>query len=257
MWSPRRTGAWKRAESRAMPVQRKERRERFKAHDAQEGISHRRSITREEALVPSMSQLPPRTMWEERYGAEEFVFGTDPNDFLRENLSTLGSGNVLCLAEGEGRNAVFLAENGLAVSSVDLTESGVAKTHRLAAERGVVVDAVTGDLADFDLGIEKWDAIVSIFAHTPPAIRIDLHRRVVASLVPGGVFLLEAYTPAQVGRGTGGPQVPELTMTAEGLRVELAPLEFLTIQELDRDVIEGPGHTGEGAVVQVIARKAE
>jgi SAM-dependent methyltransferase len=240
-----------------MPVQREERRERFEAHHTKEGKSHRRGDPGKEALVPSMSQLPPRTMWEERYGAEEFVFGTDPNDFLRENLSALGSGNVLCLAEGEGRNAVFLAENGLAVSSVDLTESGVAKTHRLATERGVAVDAVTGDLADFDLGIAKWDAIVSIFAHTPPAIRIELHRRVVASLVPGGVFLLEAYTPAQVGRGTGGPQVPELTMTAEGLRAELAPLEFLTIQELDRDVIEGPGHTGEGAVVQVIARKAE
>lgn len=238
-------------------MQRKGRRERLKAHDTQEGIRHRRSITRKKALVPSMSQLPPRTMWEERYGAEEFVFGTDPNDFLRENLSVLGSGNVLCLAEGEGRNAVFLAENGLAVSSVDLTESGVAKTHRLATERGVMIDAVTGDLADFDLGIAKWDAIVSIFAHTPPAIRIDLHRRVVDALVPGGVLLLEAYTPAQVGRGTGGPQVPELTMTAEGLRAELAPLEFLTIQELERDVIEGPGHTGEGAVVQVIARKAE
>lgn len=238
-------------------MQREERCERFQADHTQERQGHRRGDPGKEALVPPMSELPPRAMWEERYGAEEFVFGTDPNDFLRENLSALGSGNVLCLAEGEGRNAVFLAENGLAVSSVDLTESGVAKTHRLATERGVVVDAVTGDLADFDLGIAKWDAIVSIFAHTPPAVRIDLHRRVVAALVPGGVFLLEAYTPAQVGRGTGGPQVPELTMSAERLRAELAPLEFLTIQELDRDVIEGPGHTGEGSVVQVIARKAE
>ena len=238
-------------------MQRQERRERFEAHDAEEGKGRRGGNAGKETLVPSMSQLPLRAMWEERYGAEEFVFGTDPNDFLRANLSTLGSGNVLCLAEGEGRNAVFLAENGLSVSSVDLTESGVAKTHRLATERGVVVDAVTGDLADFDLGVAKWDAIVSIFAHTPPSIRIDLHRRVVDALAPGGVFLLEAYTPAQVGRGTGGPQVPELTMTAEGLRGELAPLEFLTIQELEREVIEGPGHTGEGAVVQVIARKAE
>lgn len=240
-----------------MSVQRQEWSERFEAHDAEEGKGRRGGNAGKETLVPSMSQLPLRAMWEERYGAEEFVFGTDPNDFLRANLSALGSGKVLCLAEGEGRNAVFLAEHGLAVSSVDLTESGVAKTHRLATERGVVVDAVTGDLVDFDLGIAKWDAIVSIFAHTPPAIRIDLHRRVVAALVPGGVFLLEAYTPSQVGRGTGGPQVPELTMTAEGLRAELAPLEFLRIQEIERDVIEGPGHTGEGAVVQVIARKAE
>ena len=194
-------------------------------------------------------------MWEQRYGSEEFVFGTEPNDFLRDNVKSLGSGTVLCLAEGEGRNAVFLAERGFTVSSVDLTEAGVAKTHRLASERGVIVDAMTGDLTNIDLGVEKWDAIVSIFAHLPPMGRIDLHRRVVAALAPGGIFLLEAYTPDQVGRGTGGPQVVEMTMTLDGLREELAPLEILHGMELVRPVIEGPGHTGDGAVVQIIARK--
>ena len=232
-------------------------REYLEAHDPQEGIGQRGSIDGEEALVPSMTQIPPRQMWEERYGAEEFVFGTEPNDFLRENAAALRRGNVLCVAEGEGRNAVFLAGEGFAVSSVDLTEAGVAKTLRLATERGVAVDALVGDLTEFDLGDARWDSIVSIFAHTPPSLRIDLHRRVVDALVPGGIFLLEAYTPAQVGRGTGGPQAPELTMTAKGLRVELEPLEFLRIEELERDVIEGPGHTGVGAVVQVIARKVE
>lgn len=203
-----------------------------------------------------MTAVPPRVMWEERYGADEFVFGTEPNDFLRDNVSVLGRRKVLCLAEGEGRNAVFLASQGFDVSSVDLTESGVAKTLRLAADRGVSVDAVTGDLADFDLGNEKWDSIVSIFAHMPPVIRTDLHRRVVDALVPGGVLLLEAYNPDQVGRGTGGPQVVEMTMTLEGLRNELSPLEFLHGCEIVREVVEGPGHSGDGAVVQVIARKA-
>ena len=227
------------------------------AYDSQEGIRHSRSTLGKEALVSAMTQLPPRAMWEERYGAEDFVFGTDPNDFLRDNVVVLGSGSVLCLAEGEGRNAVFLAEQGFDVSSVDLTESGVAKTLRLSKELGVSVDAVTGDLADFDLGVEKWDAIVSIFAHMPPPIRRDLHRRVVKALAPGGVLLLEAYNPDQVGRGTGGPQVVEMTMTLAGLRDELSPLEFLHGEELVRDVVEGPGHTGPGAVVQVIARKVK
>jgi hypothetical protein len=97
--------------------------------------------------------------------------------------------------------------------------------------------------------------IVSIFAHMPPLVRRDLHHRVVVALKPGGMFLLEAYTPQQVGRGTGGPSTPELTMTIDALRVELAGLELLHAEELEREVVEGPGHTGSAAVVQVIARK--
>ena len=194
-------------------------------------------------------------MWEERYGQEEFVFGTEPNDFLRERVDELPAGEVLCLAEGEGRNAVFIAGRGRSVSSVDLTEAGVAKTLRLAAEKGVVVDATVADLTEFDLGRQRWDAIVSIFAHTPPDLRRDLHARVVRALRPGGIFLLEAYTPAQVGRGTGGPQDPAMTMTLDGLRQELAGLEILHGLELERDVVEGSGHTGTASVVQVLARR--
>ncbi len=194
-------------------------------------------------------------MWEQRFGIESYLFGTEPNEFLRDNVSMLAPGTVMCLAEGEGRNAVFLAESGFEVHSVDLTETGVAKTLRLAEQRGVHVDAVVGDLAVFDLGVDCWDVVVSIFAHMPPHVRRDLHARVVAALKPGATFLLEAYTPDQVGRGTGGPSLPEMTMTLGGLRDELTGLEMVHAEELERDVIEGPGHTGIGAVVQVIARK--
>lgn len=203
-----------------------------------------------------MSDSPsPRVMWEQRYSVEEYLFGTEPNDFLRDSLPLLPKGSALCLAEGEGRNAVYLAENGYDVHSVDLTEAGVAKTRRLAAERGVEVNAAVGDLADYDIGTSRWDLIVSIFAHMAPEDRRGLHRRVVAALKPGGVLLLEAYTPQQVGRGTGGPSTPHNTMTLTLLREELAGLDFVHAVELDRDVVEGPGHTGSGAVVQVIARK--
>jgi SAM-dependent methyltransferase len=199
---------------------------------------------------------PHFSMWEQRYRTENYLFGTEPNEFLRSSLPMLPAGSVLCLAEGEGRNAVFLAANGYDVHSVDLSETGVAKTRRLAESRGVKVDAVVGDLADFDIGVDRWDLIVSIFAHMAPADRRHLHRRVVAALKPAGTFLLEAYTPQQVGRGTGGPTSPETTMTLDALREELAGLEFAHAVELEREVIEGPGHTGSGAVVQVIARKA-
>jgi hypothetical protein len=203
-----------------------------------------------------MTDVPtPRSMWEQRYNVDHYYYGTDPNEFLAASVLLLPDGMTLCLAEGEGRNAVFLAGTGREVHSVDLTEAGVAKTIRLAEQHGVQVAAVVGDLAVFDLGIDRWDAMVSIFAHMPPGVRRDLHRRVVGALKPGGMFLLEAYTPAQIGRGTGGPSVVEMTMTLGGLREELAGLDFVHAEELDREVVEGPGHTGVGSVVQVIARK--
>ena len=198
---------------------------------------------------------PAQQMWEERYGVDQYVYGTEPNGFLRDHVDVLPEGDVLCLADGEGRNSVYLASTGRRVSSVDLSEAGVAKTRRLAAERGVEVDAVAADLAHYDLGHERWDGIVSIFAHLPAAVRVGLHERVVEALRPGGVLLLEAYTPDQVGRGTGGPPSVELTMTADSLREELRPLELVHCAELEREIVEGVGHTGTGAVVQVVARK--
>lgn len=194
-------------------------------------------------------------MWETRYDTDAYVYGTDPNDFLRASVAQLPTGAALCLAEGEGRNAVFLAESGFEVHSVDLTEAGVAKTRRLARDRGVQVHASVGDLSTFDIGVERWDLIVSIFAHMPPTVRRDLHRRTVAALKPGGVLVLEAYTPDQIGRGTGGPSAAEMTMSLDILADEFAPLRFQHAMELEREVIEGAGHTGLGAVVQVIARK--
>jgi SAM-dependent methyltransferase len=198
---------------------------------------------------------PARSQWEERFSAQTYLYGTAPNDFLAEFGATIPPGDVLCLAEGEGRNVVFLAEQGYRAHSVDLTVAGVAKTNQLALDRGVDVDARTADLADFDLGTRSWAGIVSIFAHVPAPVRVDLHRRVVDALQPGGVFLLEAYTPQQVGRGTGGPPTPELTMSLVDLAQELAGLEVLIGREIEREVIEGPGHTGLGSVVQFIGKK--
>lgn len=202
-----------------------------------------------------MQPAGPKDQWEQRYGIDEYFYGVEPNDFLRDNVQQIPAGQVLCLADGEGRNSVFVATQGYDVSSVDLADAGVAKAKLLAASMGVVVDAQVGDLANFDLGTNKWQGMVSIFAHMPPHIRRDLHRRAVDALAPGGVFVLEAYTIDQIGRGTGGPQVPELLMSAEGLREEFATLEIVHLEERVRDVVEGTGHSGEAAVVQFIGRK--
>ena len=197
----------------------------------------------------------PREMWESRYLADDYIYGTEPNEFLLASVHGLDPGDALCLADGEGRNGVYLATLGYTVTSVDLTQAGMAKAARLAAENDVELTTVVADLAGFDLGSDRWDLIVSIFAHTPPPVRARVHGAISAALRPGGVFVLEAYTPDQIGRGTGGPPVRELTMTLAGLRAELAGLHIDHGCELLRPVHEGPGHSGEGAAVQIIAHR--
>ena len=149
-------------------------------------------------------------MWDERYRGEEYVYGTSPNDFLRSQITHLPRGQILCLAEGEGRNAVFLAERGYDVTAVDQSPVGLAKARQLAEQRGVSIETVVADLGAFEVAPEVWDGIVSIFAHVPPPARRHVHRQVVTGLRPGGVLLLEAYRPEQLEYHTGGPPVAKL-----------------------------------------------
>ncbi|OOC49803.1 MULTISPECIES: bifunctional 2-polyprenyl-6-hydroxyphenol methylase/3-demethylubiquinol 3-O-methyltransferase UbiG [Thioalkalivibrio] len=194
-------------------------------------------------------------MWDERYAEDDYVYGTEPNDFLRAAVANVPRGRALCLAEGEGRNAVFLAQQGFDVLAVDSSAVGLQKAQRLAEDREVQIETLVADLADYAIEPDSWDLIVSIFCHLPPDVRRRLHAEVVAGLRPGGVFILEAYTPAQLEWGTGGPPTAELMMTREALTEELEGLEFEEAVERERDVIEGRFHTGRGAVVQVLAHK--
>jgi SAM-dependent methyltransferase len=193
--------------------------------------------------------------WNDRYAVASHVYGEAPNAFVAEVASQIPAGPVLCLAEGEGRNAVHLATLGHRVTAVDQSEVGLAKARRLAGARGVKIETVPADLANYSIATGAWAGIVATFAHLPPHLRRRVHRDVVAGLQPGGVFVLEAYTPAQLAFGTGGPKAPELLMTLAALREELSGLQFFIARELERDVIEGAGHTGRGAVVQVLARR--
>lgn len=194
-------------------------------------------------------------MWDQRYSADEYVYGKDPNDFLANAASNLPKGKILCVAEGEGRNAVFLATLGYDVVAVDASAVGLEKAKKLAEERGVSIETIVTDLAGFSIEPESWDGVVSIFAHLPPQVRKELHRKVVAGLRPGGVLVLEAYRPDQLKYKTGGPPMADFMMTLQNLEDELTGLEFEYAVELDRDVVEGQFHTGKGAVVQLIGKK--
>jgi SAM-dependent methyltransferase len=197
------------------------------------------------------------TFWDQRYGraGDGYVYGTFPNEFLAAVAGRIPTGPVLCLADGEGRNGVFLARRGHAVTSLDLSAVGLAKARALAAREGVPLATVAADLAAYAIQPGAWSGIVAIFMHLPPDLRARVLAQAAAGLRPGGVFVLECYTPAQLAFNTGGPREPALLPTLDLLRRELAGLDFLHAQELERDILEGDGHTGRGAVVQVVARR--
>lgn len=196
-------------------------------------------------------------MWNERFSTPEYVYGTEPNDFLASVAGRIPPGRVLSIADGEGRNGVFLASLGYDVTSADSSPVGLAKAQRLAESRGVHITTVLADLADYAIAQESWEGIVSIFCHLQPPIRKRVHEQVVRALVPGGLFVLESYSVEQLRHGTGGPQSAELLLTLDAVRRELAGLELLHAVEIERDIHEGRLHHGKSAVVQVVARKPE
>lgn len=194
-------------------------------------------------------------MWNERYAEPGFAYGREPNDFLREQAGTIPAGPVLCLAEGQGRNAVHLAGLGHEVEAVDLSEVGLARARDLARERGVTLRTTQADLQDFELGQGAWSGIVLIFCHLPPGLRRKVHARVPPALAPGGVLVLEAYTTRQLEFRTGGPGDPALLYRLEDLRDDFQGLEWEVAREVDRVVREGAHHDGMGAVVQMVGRR--
>lgn len=198
-------------------------------------------------------------MWNERYSAAEYVFGTEPNDFLKEQFTHIpAGGRVLCLAEGEGRNAVFLAEQGYQVMAMDLSDVGLNKALKLASERGVVITTQVADLADYQFGEEQWDGIVAIWAHMPEVVRQHIHAQIASALKSNGVFIVEAYTEQQLTmNAVGGPpsSQKERFGSLKALQTELVELEEMIGVEKQRIVSEGKRHQGLSAVVQFIGRK--
>jgi hypothetical protein len=216
--------------------------------------------------------------WNEKYeSVDVYSYGTEPNDFLKqatvdlnfneEQITSSPSSSsppptcCLMLADGEGRNGVFMAQSEKfdKVVSVDISQIGLDKAMKLAESRGVdktKIETVLCDLATYDFGVDKWDCIVSIFCHLPPPVRSKVYEQVPKSLKAGGYFILESYTPKQLEYKTGGPPVVEMMVTSDMLHESFAnSLHVMRNEELDRDVIEGTLHTGRAAVVQFIGRK--
>lgn len=193
--------------------------------------------------------------WDEFYSELGFAFGTEPNDFLSEVAGDIAMGDSLVLGDGEGRNGVYLASLGHQVVTVDMSSVGVEKSIKLARENRVNIDAQVGDLSIFDLGVARWSSIISIFCHLPKSLRVDVQARIKTALRPGGTFVLEAYTKANIGRGVGGPQNDDMTVELSELEDQFAGYKFLVNQTVERQIVEGKYHNGMSATTQFVAVK--
>ena len=195
-------------------------------------------------------------MWNERYAGDDYLFGTEPADFLKRAAPFLTPGETaLAIADGEGRNSVWLAVQGLRVTAFDSAPNAVAKARKLAAARGVDVAFHVEDLDGWDWS-QTYDVVAGIFIQfVGPEARALLFDRIKGALRPGGLLLLHGYAPRQVDYGTGGPPLPENMYTEALLRAAFAGWEVLRLADFDAEVDEGRGHSGRSALVDFIARK--
>lgn len=212
-------------------------------------------------LFAQHPHLVAMAFWNQQFATPDFKYGTAPNEFLREQAFRIPPhGSVLVPGDGEGRNGVWLAEQGHRVTAVDISDVGLAKARALAAERGVVVDTVVADLAEWEPGEKSVDAVVLTYVHFPADVRAIIHRKLLSALRIGGVLILEAFHPSQLGPGRFGPKDVTMLYTLDLLRSDLASVPNAAFEELvawegTTHLEEGRGHQGDGQVTRLVARR--
>lgn len=197
------------------------------------------------------------SMWDERYAQDGYLFGTEPNAFLVTQRHLLNRGmSCLAVADGEGRNGVWLAQQGLRVLSVEASAVALEKAKKLAQQRGVSIDFEQADLAQWQWGEHRFDVVAAIFIQfAPPGFREQMFAGIKRCLKPGGLLLLQGYTPRQLEYKTGGPPNAENMYTEALLRNAFGDMNILHLREHDDHISEGAGHSGMSALIDMVARK--
>ncbi len=195
--------------------------------------------------------------WNRRYAGDEFLFGTEPNTWLREHAHALPPGaRILSVADGEGRNSVWLARQGFQVDAFDVADRAVVKARALARREGVSVNFTVADVEGFHWLDAAYDGVAAIFVQfADPATRTRLFERIVRSLKPGGVLILQGYTPKQLDYRTGGPPILSHLYTRELLDAAFAELTIIELREYEAELREGQGHSGQSALIGLVARR--
>ena len=203
------------------------------------------------------SKPDPAAMWDERFGRPEPVYGEEPNGYLRvQAVKRLMAGmKVLVPADGYGRNGLWLAKQGLGVTTVDVSPVGVERARKTAQAEGISAEILLSDLNSWDWPISKFDAVASIYLHLVPEERSKIHAHMVRALRPGGIIIFEAFNPGQLGFTSGGPKQVDLLYTAEMLERDFAGAEALELEETVVELEEGRMHSGKGSVVRGVFRK--
>jgi len=202
------------------------------------------------AVSDTSAKRPGSEFWDERYAAPGLAYGSSPNRWLEARVGDIRpGGRVLSLGEGEGRNAVWLAEHGFSVDAVDSSAVGLEKARELAARRGVGIRTRVEDLAAYRPEPGAYDALVLVFVHLPPTIRTLVHAAGARAVKPGGVVVIEAFTPLQLGRPSGGPRQADLLYNITTLRSDFPGIDWQVLEEAEIELDEGPFHHGTAAVV--------
>jgi 2-polyprenyl-3-methyl-5-hydroxy-6-metoxy-1,4-benzoquinol methylase len=198
----------------------------------------------------------PKAMWDERFSQVDPVYGDAPNSFLRKQASRLTPGmKVLVPADGYGRNGIWLAKQGFHVHTVDLSPVGVERARKAAAAAGVHITQDVADLSTWNWPVATYDAVISIFFHMPSAVRPTVHGAMLRALKPGGIIIVQAFTPAQLNYTSGGPKQVDLLFNADILQQDFAGAAVIQVEEKLVDLTEGHMHSGPAAVVQAIFRR--
>jgi SAM-dependent methyltransferase len=199
---------------------------------------------------------PDAEMWNQRFAARPDCYGTAPNAWLAKNARRIRAhGDVLCLAEGQGRNALWLAQRGHRVTAVDISAVALDQVRERARGFGVELATIEADLAVWPAPEARYDAVVLVFAHFPPAIRRRVHQLAEIALRSRGFVILEAFSKYQLGLTSGGPKDPALLQSVEELAADFAAVEIITLEEATIVLDEGPLHQGEAHVVRLLAER--
>lgn len=196
-----------------------------------------------------------KEMWDQRYAESEYVYGTNPNEFFKQELDKLVPGKILLPAEGESRNAVYAAEKGWDVSAFDQSDEGRKKALRLAAERSVTIEYQIRNLETIGYPENHFDAIALVFVHTPAIKRQQIHRNLIRFLKPGGTLILTGYSKEQLQYNSGGPKEASMLFSKDELKEDFSDLHDVSIEKLVSEVEEGDFHRGKASVIQMVAVK--
>ena len=194
------------------------------------------------------------TVWDERFAGEEYYYGTEPNEFVRKQSADLPKGKALCLGEGEGRNAAWLASHGFEVVAVALSTVGLRKAQALANRFNASISTVVADLEEYVPAKGGYDLVVITFVHLPPEVRTKVHRRALAALKPEGYLILQCFSKDQLQFQSGGPKDSALLVTTDDIRFDFLDGHILLLEQSEEDISEGAHHIGHCSVVSCLVQ---